>query len=270
MNKPTTSIKKAAFPSGASSLCVNFQREKFLNACDAVSQGISCGDGVGTLSEKSLHKALKLYIDPIEINYEVRHLGYVADIKNEDGIFEIQTGAYNKLKSKLSKYLDEGRVTVVCPLAYIKSIIWVDPISGELTKAKKSPKNENIYDALFKLFQIRSHIKHENLCIKVVFLECEEFRYLDGWDKSKKRGSNRMELIPKDIFFELNIKSKEDYALFIPDSIGDEFVAKDFQKAIGRSSRFTYYVLKLLCTSECISECGKKGRATVYSRKMTI
>ena len=266
MSDSTRVTKKAPFPSSAAALSIEIQRERFFESSDAVTAGMYCGEGVGTLSEKSLHKILKRYIDSERSHYEVKHLGYVADIKNEEGIFEIQTRAYNNLKPKLSKLLDECTVTVVCPLAYRKSIIWVDPESGEASAKKKSPKNANIYDALFNLFQIRDYIQHENLRIKILFLECDEFRFLDGWDKSKKRGSNRMEMIPTDSLFELDIKTKDDYALFIPESLGEEFVAKEFQSEIGRTSRFTYYVLKLLCATGCIFECGKRGRAVLYSR----
>ena len=62
--------------------------------------------GIGTLSEKTLHAVLKMYYEPDEDNHEVAIDGYYADIYNEHGIIEIQTRQLNKLRDKLSVFLN--------------------------------------------------------------------------------------------------------------------------------------------------------------------
>ncbi len=266
MNKSINEAKITPFSEGVESLCIPISEDRFFFARECVLLEKLPSIGVGTLSEKSLHKMLKLYIEPNIENHEIKYLGNIADIKNEDGVFEIQTRAYHRLKPKLSKMLPEGRVTVVCPLSYNKWMRWIDPESGEATNPKKSPKHENIYDAMFHLFGIREFINHPNLSVIIFFLESEEYRALDGWDSTRKRGSNRMERIPTKLLSALKITEPSQYSFFLPDSIGDTFVASEFSKAIKRSSRFSYYVIKFLLASGVIEETGKRGRATLYSR----
>ena len=76
--------------------------------------------GIGTLSEKTLHAVLKMYYEPDEDNHEVAIDGYYADIYNEHGIIEIQTRQLNKLRDKLSVFLNEYQVRVVYPMPYEK------------------------------------------------------------------------------------------------------------------------------------------------------
>ena len=76
--------------------------------------------GIGTLSEKTLHAVLKNYYEPDEDKHEVAIDGYYADIFNDSGIIEIQTRQLNKLRDKLTVFLEEYHVTVVYPCAYNK------------------------------------------------------------------------------------------------------------------------------------------------------
>ena len=266
MKKSEINYKKIPYPPQLADLSHMVDEAAFLSARVAVlSESVARG-GVGTLSEKSLHKMLKLYIEPNSANHEVAYLGMIADVKNEGGVYEIQTRAYSRLSPKLKKMLAVGRVTVVCPLAFNKTVRWIDCESGEIGKENKSPKHENIYDATFNLFGIREHLQNENLSVMLVFLEAEEYRALDGWDKSKKRGSNRVERIPNKILDTLLISDSKRFSDFIPDSLPDTFVASEFSRVIGRTSRFTYYVLKALVAAGALCECGKRGRAVLYSR----
>ena len=264
--KNTDKNSKSPFPEPAERLSFPISEERFTKAREAVLSEQTASRGIGTLSEKSMHKILKLYIEPNEKNHEIEHLLSVADIKNEDGIFEIQTRAYSKLCPKLHKFLPDGRVTVVCPLSYEKSVRWMDLESGEIGKASRSPKHEGVYDAMFMLFGIREYINHPNLNVRMIFLESEEFRALDGWDKTGKRGSNRIERIPTKIIAELRISSPSQYAYFVPESLGERFTSAEFSSAIRRTSRFSFYVIKFLCACGAIEENGKIGRARAYSR----
>lgn len=266
MKKITSEYKNILYPEALSDLSFGIDEEAFFKAREAViSERIPRG-GVGTLSEKSLHKILKLYIEPNTELHEVKYLSSIVDVKNSNGVYEIQTRSYHKLNPKLEKMLPLGNVTVVCPLAYGKDLRWIDPESGEFSAPKKSPKHENVYDALFNLFGIREHLKNENLAVMLIYLDTEEYRALDGWDKSRKRGSNRVERIPTRILDVLNITSHKRYSDFIPAELGESFVASEFSKMIGRTSRFSYYVLKTLVAVGALKEDGKRGKAVIYTR----
>ena len=239
---------------------------RFQAARSAVLSESVAWDGIGTLTEKSLHKMLKLYLEPNIENHEVAYMGSIVDIKTADGIFEVQTRGYEKLVPKLRRILPTSPVTVVCPLAHEKYVRWLDRETGEMTERRKSPKRENAFDAFRMLFGIRELITHPNLHVRLVYMQVEDFRALDGWDKTRKRGSNRVERIPTRIIREEVISTPLDYLAYLPETIGAEFTAPEFSRAIKRTSRYTFYVLKLLVATGAVREVGKRGRATLYAK----
>lgn len=240
---------------------------RFQAARAAVLSESVAWEGIGTLSEKSLHKILKLYIEPDTDKHEVGYMGSIVDIKNDLGIYEVQTRGYDKLLPKLRRILQDSRVSVVCPLAAEKYMRWLDPATGEMSERRKSPKRENVYDAFRMLFGIRELITHPNLRIRLVYMQVEDFRALDGWDKTKKRGSNRIERIPTRIICEEELCSVSDYLDKLPTELGAQFTAPEFSRAIKRRPRYAFYVLKLLQATGAVSEVGKRGRAVLYSIK---
>ena len=249
-----------------SSLALQVREADFLRARETVLKENYDSGGIGTLSEKTLHKILKYYLEPSSRYHEIEYMGSVLDVKNETGIFEIQTRAYEKLLPKLKKLLYTEKVTVVCPLATNKSIRWVDEDTGEISKPRRSNKRENIFDAFKLLFGIREVIAHHNLSVRVVYLEVEDFRSLNGYGRDKKHYSTRIERIPNKVLAEILISSPDDYKLLLPEELPQEFVAGELAKAIKRTSRYTFYILRLLVAAGAVKECGKRGRATLYER----
>ncbi len=157
----------------------------FMRAQSAVlSEGIG-REGIGTLSERALHRILKLAIEPNEAFHEQKVLGSVADIKNENGIVEIQTRAFEKMRPKLEKLLPHFPVTLVYPIAREKRLHWIDPVTKEISEPRKSPKKGKPADAFFELYKIRSLLSHENLTLKLLLLDMEEYRYKGRTEKSR-------------------------------------------------------------------------------------
>ena len=223
--------------------------------------------GVGGLSEKSLHKILKLTLEPDTEKHEVKFLGSIADIKNDSGVFEVQTKAPYLLERKLEKFLPHTKVTLVMPLICEKRIRWIDTETGEIGEPKKSPKKEDVYTALNALCPISKFIGNHNFSVKLMLLSVDEYRRLDGYDKTKKRGASKADKIPSELLDVIDLKSPEDYEKYVPEGISGEFFAKDFAAAIKRPSRFTYFVIKLFCELGFVSKVGNVGRAIVYKRK---
>jgi len=230
-----------------------------------LSESVSWG-GIGALSEKTLHKILKLYVEPDITKHEVKYLGSVADVKNGEGVIEVQTRNYDKLAPKIKKFLAQAPVRVICPLAEEKWLSWIDEKTGEISDKRKSPKKEGIYDALKLLHGIRSVITDPRLTVTVVYMRVDEYKNLNGWDVTGKRGATRLERIPTALLHTEDITSVEYYKELIPDNLGEEFLAKDFCRAIKRTSRYSYYILKLLVAAGALRESGMRGRAVVYQR----
>ena len=221
--------------------------------------------GVGTLSEKMLHRILKYCIDQNPANHEVEFLGSIADVKNDNGIFEIQTRSFDKLAPKLARFLPDNRVTVIYPIEAEKTLRYVDKSDGSVTEPKRSPRHLRIYDAARELRHVSSFIGHENLTVKLIFMRVEEFRLLDGSGPTKTRGATKLERLPVEILSEIDLRDKADYLALLPDSLPDSFSAAEHARLIKRRSRDAYNSLRLLLDLGLLSR-EQVGRAYVYKR----
>ena len=221
---------------------------------------------IGTYKEKKLHKILKLCLEPDPAFHEIPCAGFIADIKKEDSIIEIETSGFTGLRDKLAAYLPEYHVTLVYPMAASRSISWIDPDTGAITQKRRSPKKENVYDLLFECIYIADFLTHPNLTILGVCLEMEEYRLLDGWSHDKKKGSHRYERIPIDIYDTICLHGKESYAARIPESCRDDFTVSAFREAAKINEYTARAILKVLQKTGVIVQSGKKGRCLLYSR----
>ncbi len=106
-----------------------------------------------------------------------------------------------------------------------------------------------------------------NLRLKIVLLNIEEYRFLNGWSKDKKKGSSRFDRIPTEIVDEIHIAGPDDYKLLIPDSLEKEFTSGDFHRATGLSKNDSSIALNILNYVGCIERTGKKGHSILYRRK---
>lgn len=222
--------------------------------------------GIGTYMEKSLHRILKLYFEPDERLHEVSYLGKIADIMNESGITEVQTRSFGNLRDKLEKFLPTAHVTVVYPLHYEKYIRLIDRESGEISERKKSTKKCRVYDAFYELYNIRDLLSNKNLSLKLVFLNVEEYRYNGGRVAGKSRKKVRVECIPNTIHEIIDLNSPEDYRIFIPEDLPEEFCGADFGRAIGKRFKYGYSGIKILESLGVIAECRRDGNKIMYRR----
>lgn len=239
-------------------------RLRFAAAVSAAEVRVRAAGGIGTLGERTLHAALKLYYEPDTDLHEVGVGRYVADIKNADGITEIQTRGFSSLGKKLDAFLPEGQVTVVYPLAAKKWIAMLDPETGTLGEKHRSPKKETPLDALWELSFILPHLGDANLTVRLPMLEVLEFRRRGG--RRWKNSTTRLERLPLDLIDEAVFRTKDDYRALLPAELPAVFTAADFAKAAKRSKNFTQKALKTLCALDAVERCGKAQNAYLYRR----
>ena len=220
--------------------------------------------GIGTLSEKTVHGVLKHFFEPDEDCHEVALNGYFADIYNDSGVIEIQTRQLNKLREKLAVFLNYYPVTVVYPMPANKWLSWINPETGETEGRRKSPRHFTIYDSFFELYKIKSYLKNPNLTIKLVLMDVEEYKLLNGWDNSKKRGAWRYDRIPVGIREIVVLEQPEDYMQFVPYDLPEQFTAKDFAKHAKIPVRLAQTVLLILTDLEIVVRVGKQGKSYLY------
>ncbi len=222
--------------------------------------------GIGMQKEKTLHAVLKTYEDPDEDHQEIPIDKFIADIYNDGRIIEIQTADLGRLRDKLECFLTQYEVTVVYPIPARKYITWVDPKTGEPGKRNLSPKRGSFYHAFRELYKISPYLDHKHLHVKLVLVNLEEYRILDGWDRSKKRGSHRYDRVPTEIVDEVLLMQPRDYVQFIPYDIDEPFTAKELAIKCGfrrKSDSFSTVAL-VLTRLGVLERVGKRGRAYLY------
>lgn len=220
--------------------------------------------GIGTLSEKTVHAVLKNYYEPDEDKQEIPIDNYVADIYSQGHITEIQTRQFNKMRDKLKVFLSLYPVTIVYPIPREKWVMWIDEESGEISKRRKSPAKGSPYTAFPELYKIKMFLKHPNLNIRLVLLDMEEYRLLNGWSRDKKKGSSRYDRIPTELVQEIELSCPRDYMQFVPVELKDGFTSKEFSKAAHIPVSLGQTVLNILFFLEVVERIGKQGNMYLY------
>lgn len=239
--------------------------EKFLNARLSAEAQLATEGGIGTLSEKLLHRTVKFYVDQNSEYHEVDYLGAVADVKNEQGIFEIQTASFSYLRAKLRRFLKNDSVTVIYPVITDRTIYWIDE-NGALSEPHKTSRTGRSTDVLFEASALADIIPHENFRILVFLIRAEEYRKLDGWDATRKKGATSEKLIPTELTGIIELSGVEDYKAILP-PLADGFTSKDFSRALRLRGRRASYSLTLLKRIGAVEQIGKRGNAFLYRIK---
>ena len=239
-------------------------KERFSAVCRALCEEVPSRKKIDVLSEKTLHSVIKRFIEPNEALQEVKVGDYYADIKNDDGIFEVQTRSFNKLRAKLTSYLETEKVTVVYPIPAVKRLIWIDAQTGELTSPRKSPKRGSYFDAFPELYKLDMLIANESLCILLLMVDMDEYRYLNGWSADGKKGSTRHERYPIALADSLILATKEDFEGLLPSDLCSPFTSKEFATAAKIRPRIAQTVLTVLVKRGAVQCVGKRGRLNLY------
>ena len=221
--------------------------------------------GIGTLSEKTVHAILKNYYEPDEDHQEIPIENYVADIYRDGEIIEIQTRQFNRMRDKLNTFLSLYPVTIIYPIPRQKWLIWIDEESGELSQKRKSPSRGTPYIAFEELYKIKMYLKDPNLRIKLVMMDIEEYRMLNGWSKDKKKGSTRYDRIPLEIVEEIDIKCREDYMQLVPYELPAEFTSKEFASSAHINISLAQTALNILYHVGILTRIGKRGNQYLYT-----
>ncbi len=243
---------------------MSIDERRFEAAREKVIGGGKVQQGIGTLSEKTVHAVLKNYYAPDTDMHEIPIENFVADIYTGSEIVEIQTRSFNAMRRKLDTFLPLYPVTIVYPIPHEKWLRWMDEETGKLSVKRKSPKHGNPYQAFIELYKIRPYLSNPNLKFRFALLDMEEYRLLNGWSKDKKKGSERYDRIPMKFVEEVCIDRREDYMQFIPYEIKEPFTTKDFAKSAKIPARLAGTVLLILYDLGIVARTGKQGNSYLY------
>lgn len=244
--------------------------EAFFRACIAVdTAGRKPSGGIGTLSEKKMHSVIKHFIEPDASKHEIGVGGSIADVKNECGIFEVQTASFNILRKKLPQMLESSCVTVVYPIPFEKRIIKIDALTGEAAKPRKSPKHGSFFDSFFELYKLADVIENNNLNILLLLIDADEYRIENM--PVKKRGrrrrstAERLERIPIALRGAVLICERGDWQRLLPAELGAEFTSADLAKLARIHTETAQTALRVLSRVGAVCCLGKRGRLKLYA-----
>jgi len=220
--------------------------ERFDSARSAILSTAHEKEGIGTQGEKTLHSVFKRYYEPDPAFHEVRTGGFIADIRRDGKIVEIQTHGLYRMKKKLTAFLPSYDVTVVHPIPRVRTVRWIER-DGTLSEKRKSPKTGKYIDAVTELLGVRDLLADPRLTVVLSLVDCNDYKVRSG-KVGRKRGAMRFERVPTALVSELRLELPRDYLTFLPEGLPDVFTSSDVA-ALGKMHRDDASSLLLLLFS---------------------
>ncbi len=222
-------------------------------------------ESIGRLREKTLHATLKFFLDPDEGHHEVPlPEGPVADIFDGERVTEIQNGNFSALRPKLEVLLPRYPVTVVLPLPRQKTLVWIDPATGEELPPRRSPRTGRLSDALPSLIFIKNQLFHEHLTLRVQLLDVIEYRLRDGWGNDGRRGAHRLDRVPTAVGDAAVLSAPADLAALLP-PLPETFTAAELGRSLKLTGRNLSAAINILYTFHAIERIGRQKNAYLYA-----
>lgn len=239
--------------------------KEFFSQCCEEMMGVTRERlGIGTYQEKTVHAVVKHYMEPDKTKQEVKIGSFVADICNEQGIIEVQTANFNTMKRKLTVFLEKYPVTIVYPVPFRKSIIWIDPETGEISQKRKSTKKGTPQMVFRELYKIRPFLRAQNLRVSILMIYMEEYKLLDGYGKDKKNHASKYDRLPINLEEEIILEDVTSYKKLIPEGLPEEYTAKDFAKKAGITVSDAQKALLILYEFGIVKRVRKEKQAYIY------
>lgn len=245
-------------------------KDLFHQSCQEIIEKERVRLGIGTLSEKTVHAVLKKYLVPDETCHEIRCGRYIADILYGGEIMEIQTAGFNRLRAKLEEFLKEYEVTIVYPIPHIIWLIWIDEETGEISKKRRSTKVGSFQEVFYELYKIKMFLKHPNLHFRLILIDVEEYRLLNGYSSDRKKGATRYDRIPVELVEDKMLNTIQDFKELVPENLEEQFTVKMFQKVTKLSPQKAGVAVNVLAYLGIIKQIGKEKNAYIYERNFAF
>ena len=117
------------------------------------------------------------------------------------------------------------------------------------------------------LYPPKENLYSPNLHLKIVLLDMEEFRLLNGFGKDRKKGSSRYERVPLAMVEEVSIKKKEDFIQLVPRGLKEPFTSLDYAKKACVSISIAQTALNILNSLNIVERRGRTGHSYLYTIK---
>ncbi|MFK7805185.1 MAG: hypothetical protein AB8G95_26365 [Anaerolineae bacterium] len=227
--------------------------------------------GIGTLNEKPLHAALKLWAAEPDDRFEVPLEGYFidvvrGDIEQEALLIEIQTGSFSPLKKKLRHLTKNHQVRLVYPIAAEKWLIQPPKLGFGKPSRRKSPKRGNVYLVFKELVAFPDLMQSPNFTLQVVLTREEELRKFEA-KKRRRRFQKQWRLEERRLIEVASshlFKTVSDFKQLLPADLPEQFTTKDIADGLGQPAWLVQKMVYCLRQMKLIQLIGKQGRFHLY------
>jgi hypothetical protein len=220
---------------------------------------------IGTLSEKSLHSALKAWYARPGDHLELKVDGFHIDIVRGKVLIEIQTTNFSSQKRKLNTLIEKHPVRLVFPIAQEKWIIRLAEDGVTRLGRRKSPKQGNIYHLFEELVSLPHIIGKRNFSLEVLVTREEEIRRDDGRGSWRRKGwsifdHHLIEVVDRHLF-----KEPADFLKLIPRNLPEPLSTIDLAHSIEQPHWLAQKMAYCLRHMGLVHVVGKKGKALLYA-----
>lgn len=189
--------------------------------------------------------------------------GFVADVVAGDRIFEIHTGSFWSLKTKLPRLLDRHPVTLVHPVAKDRYLVRAAPGNPARTVRRMSPKHGTVFEVFSALSSIPHLLEHPNLTLEVVLTVEEEIRSASN---RRRRGWVCVDRRLVDVVRTYAIASMADLLALVDSDLPEEFTTSDIARAMSSRRRLGQQAAYCFRRAGVARAVGKRGNEVVYRR----
>jgi hypothetical protein len=218
---------------------------------------------IGTLTERSLHAAIKEWYGRPGDQLEVRVEGYVIDIVRGGLLIEIQTRHLYALTRKLTRLLPNFPVRLVHPIPQEKWIVR-QAAGGRMMGRRKSPRHGRPVDIFRELVRIPDLLCHPNLSIELLLTQQDEILRDDGAGSWRRRGWSIVDQLFLGVVDQYRFESPADYCALLPPRLDQPFTNHELAAALRCPLALAQKMSFTLRRIGCLSVTGKRGNALLH------
>jgi hypothetical protein len=215
-----------------------------------------------------LHRALQEFYAGPDGELEATVDGFRVDVLRGGTVHEIQTGRFRAIHAKLAALAQQRPVVLVHPIAARKTLVKIEPASGEVLSERLSPKRGRLLDAFLELPSLTDLLGQPNLALEVVLTVERELRG-PGPGSRRRRGVEVLDRRLTAIEQRLRIDGPADLPRLLPVELPAEFTAPQLMGLLSVNLFLARKITYTLARTGVVRALGRRGRgAVVYAAEM--
>jgi hypothetical protein len=193
--------------------------------------------------------------------------GFRADVIRDDVIYEIQTASIASLRRKLEILCKKHTVVLVSPQALSKTIVRIDPDTGEILSQRRSPKHGEMTHVLPELMAVAELLKRKRLSLEIALTVEREVRAADGRGSWRRKGVSVVGHELVEMRETMRFDTPADFLALLPAELPRKFTVADLAATMTLTTTMAGRAAYALRKMGTIRHVGKRGNAFVYERK---